>query len=98
MTFDLKSEQSGIRLSGELSRQGAMEALFKLETKLLPNQTKFILNLSDLVACDSAGVSVILCFGRMIQKRGGQLLISHPPLFFMDLVRVSGLDSVLTWA
>jgi len=98
VTFTVNEVNDAVCLSGELSRMVATKALDSLLQPLKQKQTTYRLDLTDLVACDSAGVSVLLSLDRALQKKGCALFLAHPPLFLQDIIRVSGLDRVLRWA
>jgi len=52
-------------------------------------------DLSQVGAVSSAGVSVLLCWMRKAEELGKQLLVVNMPDKMRDVSRVSGLDSLL---
>jgi anti-anti-sigma factor len=53
------------------------------------------IDLSNVQACDSAGVALCIELLRMARAQNKQLLFCNPPVRMMDMIRVSGVDSIL---
>jgi anti-anti-sigma regulatory factor len=69
-----------------------MEAALNLGTREF---TKLVLNVSEVERLDSTGIGLLVRIATNLHKRGGDIRLASPPEFFVKLLKLANLSSVL---
>jgi anti-anti-sigma factor len=100
MKFDIKHIDDTIvfklnekKLDANIS--GLVKAEFTLLLKV-EGESKLVIDLSEVEACDSSGLSALLIANRLINNNGGGLRIIVPSEKIRQLISITQLDRVLT--
>ncbi|GAB4289392.1 MAG: hypothetical protein Kow0098_07340 [Ignavibacteriaceae bacterium] len=86
--FKLNERKLDTNISGLL--KGEFTLLLKVE-----GVNKLILDLSDVEACDSSGLSAILVANRILSSNNGSMRIASPSDKVYSLIKITQLDRVL---
>jgi anti-sigma B factor antagonist len=82
-------------LRGELDLASSEEALADI-TRGIGNRRSCVLDLSDLTFADSMGMSVFVAVDKLAKERGGVCTLRNPGRQVMTVIKILGLDAVLT--
>lgn len=97
--FELKEiDGIGIFSLDEERFDSQIAGLIKGELSIYLNTTetnKLIFDLSKVEYCDSSGLSSILLAFRILQSRGGSIMIASPQKSVRTLIKISQLDKIL---
>jgi anti-anti-sigma factor len=70
----------------------SLEAALNLGTREF---TKLVLNVSEVDRLDSTGIGLLVRTATNLHKRGGDIRLAAPPPFFVSLLKLANLQSVL---
>lgn len=87
--------QTTLALSGRLDTITAPELETQLRT-LLPETAALVLDLSALDYISSAGLRVLLVAQKEMNKKNGQLTLSHVNETVMEVLDITGFTDILT--
>jgi anti-anti-sigma factor len=88
-----------LRFAGELDMQYASRAKDAGSAALSHangNRAVLILDLADLSFCDSSGIAAFMQIAHEAEAQGHRLVLRNPKKNVRDLLRITGVDSVLT--
>jgi anti-anti-sigma factor len=88
LIFKLNEKKLDTNISGLV--KGEFTLLLKVE-----GNKKLILDLSEVEACDSSGLSAILVANRILNSTGGSIRIAAPSEKVYSLIKITQLDRVL---
>jgi len=57
--------------------------------------TKLVLNVSEVERLDSTGIGLLVRVATNLHKRGGDIRLAAPPPFFVNLLKLANLSSIL---
>lgn len=86
--FKLNEKKLDTNISGLV--KGELILLLKVE-----GINKLVLDLSEVEACDSSGLSAIIVANRILNSNNGEFLLAAPTDKVLALIRVTQLDRVL---
>lgn len=73
-----------------------IEGLLPQGYALLGNVEEERVDLSDVQQCDSAGLALLVEWTRYTTKKGSKLLLCNCPEQVLEMIKIFGLDQVLT--
>lgn len=88
-------EQTTLALSGRLDTVTAPELEAQLHT-LLPQTSALVLDFSALDYISSAGLRVLLVAQKEMNKKNGQMTLSHVNESVMEVLEMTGFTDILT--
>lgn len=90
-----RREGNCFALSGQLGPDSANGIRAEGEAIIASIEGTVCFDLSGVVRCNSAGISLLLCWMRVANQQGKTIIFQQMPLRMLDMARVSGLDEVL---
>lgn len=85
-----------LALSGIITHKTVMK-IWQEGLALIKNRVKHpVIDLGGLSQCDSSGLALCTAWGRVAHQEGKNIVFINVPIFIQDLLRVYGLDKVLT--
>ena len=86
-----------VKLTGELDHHGADQIREKVDSKIISSNSKnLILDLSELKFMDSSGIGIIIGRYKAVSSQGGKLYIVCPSKTINKLIRMCGIEKIIT--
>lgn len=91
----MSSQEAIWNLSGRITYETVSSLLSEGAKRIKESPNKIAIDLSQVSTCDSSGVALCLEFLRIANTHNKSLVFSNPPLRMIDMIRVSGVDTIL---
>jgi anti-anti-sigma factor len=83
-----------LSIDGRVDSSNSAEWETKIKSALRENTLRLIMDMQKLEYMSSSGVRVLLSTHLSLYQRGGELVISHPPLFAYKIFQNSGFENL----
>ena len=87
-----------IHLVGELDMSTVGTLRAAVQGNLPATTGRLVLDLSELVFCDSLGLGTLLVLSRTARSQGSLLVLRRPSAYFLRMVEIAGVAQALTFA
>jgi len=91
----VSQEGNSFALSGQLESASTNGVRVEGEAIIASAEDTVCFDLSGVERCNSAGISLLLCWMRAARQHSKTILFKNMPAKMFDMARVSGLDEVL---
>lgn len=96
MSKVVRAGDNGMAVEGDMLVTNAVDLRHQGEALLASLVSPVTVDLAQVTAVSSAGVSVLLSWMRKAEALGKQLVVANIPEKMRDVCRVSGLDTLLS--
>lgn len=97
VSFDFKDDTLTLYLSGEIDHHNAKNLRQKADSEILRlKPPKVILSFKDVSFMDSSGIGLIMGRYKLVSGYGGSVFIMDASAYLKRVMRLAGLDSIVT--
>ena len=97
ITYEKRGESLVIHVGGEIDHHSAVRVLTEIDERIIAERpTRVLLELSAVDFMDSSGLGLIMGRFALLKKFGGTLSILDPSPAVMKMIRLAGMDRMLT--
>ena len=97
ITYEQRGESLVIHVGGEIDHHSAVRVRTEIDERIIAERpSRVLLELSAVDFMDSSGLGLIMGRFALLKKFGGTLSILDPSPAVMKMIRLAGMDRMLT--